>query len=210
MDTVIESKYFIYILYKSYELYFKYGSRSSKKVIYFHNKIKEILQTIFNKSIYVVEIEYNIKSYNSMGKKQCDIVILKYNKPYVVFPIKIIMSNFKQNKNNSWENLTGELIHLKWMNENINIIPINIFINLTPYLDKNKHITKFENIEITDINNYNILKTKNICYDIINYIIDVEHECCLKQIYNKSPLLLRFNLKTPYRKFNDVLQDLNI
>lgn len=64
---------------------------------------------------------------NSSGYKKCDIVILKNNKPYIIFPVKIIKSNYKQNKNNSWENLTGEIMQLLWANPNIKIIPINIF-----------------------------------------------------------------------------------
>jgi len=41
------------------------------------------------------------------------------------------MSNYKQNKNNGWENLTGELVHIKWSSPDVHIIPINIYMNKT-------------------------------------------------------------------------------
>ena len=121
-----------------YELYIKYGCRSNKNVNYFHNFIKNELEKIFIKPLYEIKLEYNIKSSNSLGKKKCDIVILKHTIPYIIFPVKIIKSNYKQNKNNGWENLTGELQHLKWSNDDIYIIPINIFMNKTPYLNEKK------------------------------------------------------------------------
>jgi len=67
LNDVFKSKYFIFILYNSYVKYIIYGARSSKKVDYFHNKIKEIIETIFiDKNKYIINLEYNIPSYNSL------------------------------------------------------------------------------------------------------------------------------------------------
>ena len=85
------------------------------------------------------------------------------------------MTNYKQNKNNFWENLTGELCHIKWCNNDIKIIPITIFMNKTPYLKSNKCIKRFETIDERDIENYKELINHNICYDVINYIVEVDH-----------------------------------
>jgi hypothetical protein len=200
---------FMDIIKETYNLYIKNGARSNSNVNYFHNYIKdELLKLIYDKPQYSVELEYNVKSSNSSGIKRCDIVILKNNIPYIIFPVKIIKSNYKQNKNNSWENLTGELQHLMWANENINIIPINIFMNKTPYLKSNKKIDKFEIITIDDINIYNLLITKNIVYDIINYIILVEHENQINENFDKIPNILGFDINTPYRKLSDILKHL--
>ena len=54
------------------------------------------------------------------------------------------MTNYKQNKNNSWENLTGELSQLKWANPDLHLIPINIIFNQTPYLKSGGIIGKFD------------------------------------------------------------------
>jgi len=197
------------IIYNSYLKYFEYGARSSKKVDYFHNKIKEILEGIFiDNTKYNIKLELNIPSYNSSGFKKCDIVVLKYDKPYIIFPVKLIMSNYKQNKNNSWENLTGELQHIKWLNEDIYIIPINIIMNNTPYLNEKKVIIRFENINIKDFHNYQILVDKKICYDIITYIIDVEHIDKINEIYSNIPIIIGFNKDTEFRTFEYILREL--
>ena len=200
------------ILIETYRLYFKHGARSPKKVDCFHGKIKEILEKIISKSkdknVLSVKLEYKVNSCNSSSKKRCDIVVFKNEKPYIIFPIKLIMTNYKQNKNNSWENLTGELCHIKWCNDEINIIPINILMNKTPYLNVKKIITKFENVTIQDIKIYNILKEKKLCYDIINYIIDVEHINKVGEKFSTIPTLTNFNKNTEYICFEQILKDL--
>lgn len=217
MDKSIQKMHFLNtIMPKTYKLYFDHGARSSKKVDYFHGEMKNAIETYIqklnNKNDYKVELECDISSSNSSGKKKCDIVIFKkgINKyePYIVFPVKIIMTNYKQNKNNNWESLTGELCHLKWENENINLIPINILINKTPYLKKNGTITKFENVTFDDIKNYKYLQEKNICHDVINYIINVEHKNSVGVKYNTLPIFKEFNQNTEYRTFDTILNEL--
>ena len=207
LKLLLEEKRFIQIINETYETYFKYGSRSSKKVDYFHSSIKDILERYFTcENGYDIKLEYNIKSCNSSKKKKCDIVVLKNNIPYIIFPVKIIMTNYKQNKNNSWENLTGELIQIKWCNPNIYIIPINILMDKTPYLKNNKEIKKFENVTTIDIENYNQLIKHNICYDIINYIVKVEHIKNENECFDKIQPIKKFI--TPYRSFSSIINKL--
>lgn len=203
-----ECSRFISYLERIYTLYINFGSRSSKKVDYFHKVLKTELEKIFLYPIYEIKLEENISSINSNNKKRCDIIIYKNKYPYIVIPTKVIMSNYKQNKNNSWENLTGELMHIKWANKNIHIIPINIFMNLTPYLNENKIIKKFEIITYDDIINYKMLMKHNIAYDMINYIIDVKHNCEIGEKFCKLPTILNFNENTKYRNLNDIFKDL--
>ncbi len=202
---------FINNLKETFRLYIQDGARSNSNVNYFHNFIKKhLLNFLQNKHAYSVELEYCVKSTNSSGLKRCDIVILKNNEPYIIFPVKIYKSNYKQNKNNSWENLTGELQHLMWANKNLKIIPINIFMNKTPYLKKNKRISKFENITFDDINIYKLLISQNIAYDMINYIMLVNHEVHENDYFDKMPTILGFDINTPYRKISDILRNLDI
>ena len=190
-------------------LYIKDGPRSNSNVNHLHNYFKKILfKSLQNNQAYSVELECKVESKNSSKFKRCDIVILKNNDPYIVFPVKFIKSNYKQNKNNLWENLTGELQHLMWANEKLKIIPINIFMNKTPYLKSNKQISKFENITFDDINIYNLLISKNIAYDVINYIILVNHEVNENDYFNKIPTILGFDNNTPHRKITDILEHL--
>ena len=206
-----QAESFLMCLYKTYELYFKHGSRSYEKVNYFHSYIKNELEDVFLKENgYDVKLEQNIPSINSSGRKRCDIVVFKHDKPYIVLPVKIIMTNYKQNKNNSWENLTGELIHLKWANPELNIVPINIILNSVPYLKKDKIISKFETITYDDISNYEYLVEKNIAYSFMNYIIDVTHSCEVGGRYTLEhiPVFEKFNVATPFREYGDIFADL--
>jgi len=206
IESVLEQKRFIQIINETYENYFKYGPHSPKKVDCFHNAIKKILERDFTcEKGYDIELEYNIESCNSSKKKRCDIVVLKNSIPYIIFPVKIIMTNYKQNKNNSWENLTGELIHIKWCNPNIHIIPINILMNKTPYLKKNKEIKTFESVKKSDIENYKQLINHNICYDIINYIVEVEHIKKETEVFDKIQLV---EFIRPYRTFSSIIDKL--
>ncbi len=78
----------------------------------------------------------------------------------------------------------------------------------TPYLNNNHRITKFENITITDIDNYNILKQKKLCYDIINYIVEVKHNCVKDDILTTIPPIIKYNTHTKYRSFREILDKL--
>ena len=209
INKLNEEKYILQILNKTYNIYLQHGSRSSKKVDYFHSKISNYLYEILPKEKnYDIKVELNVPSSNSTHKKKCDIVITKNEKPYIIFPIKIVMSNYKQNRNNYWENLTGEITHIKWSNENINIIPINIFMSKIPYLKSNREIKKFESITIEDINNYNKLIEHKLCYDVINYIVEIDHINKIGDIFDKIPIITKFNDNTKYRKFESILGNL--
>jgi hypothetical protein len=203
-----DKKQFMEVMKNIYDIYIEHGARSNKNVNYFHNYIKSELEKIFIQPDYSVVLEYDVASTNSSKKKRCDIVVLKMNTPYIIFPVKIIKTNYKQNKNNAWENLTGELQHLRWANENIIIIPINILMNKTPYLDKSGKISKFENITIEDIEIYKMLTTKHITFDMINYILIVEHVNTINEPFDKTPRILDIDSDTPYRTLFDIVKGL--
>jgi len=203
-----DKKQFMEVMKNVYDIYIEHGARSNKNVNYFHNYIKSELEKIFTLPDYSVVLEYDVASTNSSKKKRCDIVVLKMNTPYIIFPVKIIKTNYKQNKNNAWENLTGELHHLRWANENIIIIPINILMNKTPYLDKSGKISKFENITIEDIEIYKMLTAKHITFDMINYILIVEHVNTINEPFDKTPRILDIDSDTPYRTLFDIVKGL--
>ena len=209
-QQMFESKEFITNLYETYKLYMENGSRSSKKVDFFHAYIKNKLENVFNDNTkYSIKLEQNIQSMTASGFKKCDVVVYKETEPYIVFPVKLVMTNYKQNKNNSWENLTGEVMHLKLANPLLHIVPINIYMDKTPYLKSNKIISRFEHITYDDIKHYDILMTQNYVYDYINYIINIEHEeIKIGEEFSKLPKLLYFNKSTPYRTFHKILHKL--
>ena len=189
--------------------YQTYGSRSSKKTDMLHTAIKERIDDIIKKwsttELYSCEIEKNVRSENASGIKSCDVVVFKKGEPHIVFPVKFIMTNYKQNKNNSYENLTGELSHIKWANPDIYIIPINIIFNNIPYLTQDKKIKRFETILYENsFNIYEKMKEHKIAFDMMNYIIDVKHTCSVNEYYDKCPELIGFNQSTPFRSFDEI------
>lgn len=66
-----EEQRVIQIINGAVKIYFESGARSNKKVNYFHSEIQKLLQTnYFHKEDgYSIELEYNIESINSAGKK---------------------------------------------------------------------------------------------------------------------------------------------
>lgn len=214
MDSSLnEHEQFFMDLTEVFDIYINCGSRSSKKVDLLHNRIKNMINNVINKTnnkeIYKCELECNIPCCNASGKKKCDIVIFKNNVPYIIFPVKFIMTNYKQNKNNAWENVTGELTQIRWANKEIHIIPINIIFNQVPYLKTDKKIERFETITYENsFKIYEYLKSEKIVFDQMNYIIDVNQKCEIYDFYDKCPELLAFNSETPYRTMYEIIHTL--
>ena len=211
METVVEGRLLLVAFQSMMNLYFTHGARSSKKVEYFHNFIKsEITKCIPDSKRYAVELEKYVPSTNSTGRKRCDIVIFRNGAPFLVFPVKLIMTNYKQNKNNYFEQLLGELQCLKWANPSLHIIPINIILNKVPYLSKKtQHIEKFETVSHRDdLQIYDLIREKNITHANMNYIIDVEHVSCVGEKYDKLPHIVGFNVHTKYVPISQILSTL--
>ena len=198
------------IIHNTCELYMMYGARSSKKVDYFHEEIIKQLRTIFTDERYKVAQEYDVLSLNPSGKKKCDIVVLRDNIPVIVLPVKIIMTNYKQNKNNYFENQIGEVTGIKLANPTINVVPVNIYMSKTPYLNTNKVITKFETITYSDIAIYEKYKEHRLFNEVINYIIDVDNENAVNETYQKIPKLIGFNASTGYVSLRAIMERLNV
>ena len=165
------------MLKESYKLYLDNGSRSSKKTDKIHKwfqyKISEYLK---DKPEFVCKVEYKIKSFNFNSNKRIDIVILKNNIPYIIFPVKFICSNYKQNRNNYWENLNGECTLIKIYNENLKIIPINIFLKKCPYFLRDHKIKNFEKITINNIKQLYKIHKKLPFDNFLNILINNDNE----------------------------------
>ena len=198
---------FLQKIRETFAIYLQYGGRSKRKTDFLHSWLAEDIKDVLNAGDGgEVKIEQSVPSLNASGKKDCDIVAFRNGKNISIFPVKFIMTNYKQNKNNGFENLTGEIMHLKWANENVPIIPINIIFNQVPYCQSSSLIKHYETItyeksyKITEI-----LQEKGLVYDTVNYIIDVNQCCDPGTPYNKCPEILGFNQDTPYRSFHEIL-----
>jgi hypothetical protein len=198
---------FIKNIKKAFDIYLESGARSSKKTDSIHNFIATQIRNCLPSNDYSVQLEYEIPSLNASGKKRCDIVLFRKGSPFCVFPVKFIMTNYFQNKNNNWENLTGEISQLKWASAVDHIIPINIIFNKTPYLKKDGTIQKFEDITYNkSFKIIEILREKNLASDVLSYILDVTHINKVGEKYTMRPHITGFI--TQFRSFALVLRNI--
>ena len=191
-----------------FDLYMSNGSRSSKKTDRLNelikNSIQVVIDTLHNKDEYSVVFEHNIPSENYSKQKRCDVVVMHKQSPYAVLPLKFIMTSYMKNRNNYYENMTGEVMHLRWANPTLKIVPVNIIIDKIPNLDNDK---KIKNFEIIDPENslgvYDSLVKHNIVNNIYNAVITTTHECQIGELYNKKPTINELKENLP---FYDVLR----
>jgi len=204
-----EAVEFISMLRVAVQAYMAAGcsSRSPTRVNIVHTFLCDKIRNHLPEG-YSVNLEQNVLAVNAAGRKKCDIVISKGSTPHVVFPVKFIMGNYQQNKNNYFENLTGELCHLKWAT-GINICPINIAFNKIPYRNNQKIITKFEIMEYDKtLSVYEQLVNNGLCENIVNYIIGVEWNNVIGEPITQAPIINGFNKRTPYVPMGQLLEKL--
>ena len=196
---------FIKNINKVFDIYLKSGARSSKKTDALHNFIANQIRNCLPSTDYSVQLECEIPSLNASGTKRCDVVLFRFGKPFCVFPVKFIMTSYFKNKNNGWENLTGEISQLKWAGAVDHIIPINIILNKTPCL-KGDIIQNFEHVSYDkSFKIMEILREKNLASDVLSYILDVNHTNKIGDKYTMRPHITGFI--TQFRSFASVLRN---
>ena len=198
----------------SFDAYFTAGCRSNKKVTVIHNYFRDLIKLHLPPHM-TASTEICVPSCNISGNKRCDIVIQDTNgDTKVVFPVKFISANYKQNQNNYWEQLTGEITHLYEKNNDIKIVPINITTTQIPYKKNGGEIKTFE--QLTYESSFEIYeKLKKFTFGkaipiVLSYLINVEHLCQIGEKYDKRPKLLGLNEKTPWVGLDHVLKECGI
>lgn len=189
-----EQTEFLTIMNEAYETYLKYGPRSSKKVDIIHNFIKKKLEEQLQDT-HVIILEKKVKCLNASGYKACDIVAQnkETGKIDYIIPVKFVCSNYKQNKNNYFENLIGETYLLKHYNKETKIIPFNIMPSECKYFNKDGVVKKMEKITKNDISVYTEVE---LFHSSITYIVDIDYE------NNK---IEKLNDMTPYKDIKEHL-----
>jgi hypothetical protein len=195
------------------------NSRSSKKVDKIHQWIENQIQPLLHENMKIKQ-EQSVPANTKSGKKKCDIVVYKDDKPWIIFPVKYCMTTYKKNAYNYWENIQGDAMQLKKTaadeGRELHIIPINIISNQTPNRTKDGLIKNMEIITYEEsLKVYETLKCmpggnmENIsplCMDVISYIIDVHNESKVGEKYYKCPTIIGFHKDTPYRTFEEILK----
>jgi hypothetical protein len=217
----IESGSCLEMIDETNDIYMKTGSnsRSSKKVDNIHQWIEDKIKPLLPENMKIKQEQF-VPSNTKSCKKKCDIVIYKDDEPYIVLPVKYSMTSYYKNSYNYWENMQGELMSLKFKaaidGNELYIVPINIISNLIPnrggpgkLIQNMEVITYGKSFEVYEtmkkIPSGTMENISPLCFDVISYIIDVEHQCKRGDKYDKCPKIIGFNKDTPYRTFESIL-----
>lgn len=164
--------------------YCNYGKRSNQRIENLHQYIGK----------YIDNPEFEKQLNGLFNKKKVDIFDAKTNTAY---EIKLILSNYKQNSNNYFENMLGTTINLKAKSYNVcQIIFLSYYM---PYFDKSGILKKIEFITEENINKYiNLMSIPNnyLPTDLIFTMFDTGN---LEYLQNNIGKLINFeDLKTTY------------
>ena len=141
---------------ESFKKYKEFGARSNEKIKPLHRAVSEILSAIWGKDFQIHYLGEDSKERKVEGQyylKEIDLTVTHNDNPVFCLGIKFVISNYKQNANNYFENMMGETANIQ-ANANIPYAQIIILRHQTPYLDKSGRIKKIEIINDNDIKKY--------------------------------------------------------
>jgi hypothetical protein len=195
---------FLEVLKQSFLIYQKTSARSNEKLKILHGEISNDLVNRIKRhndtgDIYTVSsLGYaNGKEMRIEGRyidKTVDIAIEKNNEVISGIAVKFVMSNYKQNANNYFENMLGETANIRC--KRIPYFQILIIPEKLPYFDKSGNITKWEFIEDANIKKYIVLSTDNP--ETYMHTPDITLLCIARIEYKK---ILAVNEKTEYADY---------
>lgn len=142
---------------ESYERYKEAGPRSNKKLIPLHGWVCDEIERRLRDG-------YVIRSVQSGGERNIDgkyysknvDVSVEFNGHVVgVVNVKFVMSNYRQNANNYFENQLGETANLR--RSNIAYGHLNLFTYPIPYFKRNGELASEHNLNDADIKKYSLL-----------------------------------------------------
>lgn len=141
----------------SYERYKEAGPRSNKKLFPLHGWVCEEIQLVLGDG-------YVIRSVQSGGERNIDgkyysknvDVSVEFNGHVVgVVNVKFVMSNYRQNANNYFENQLGETANLR--RSNIAYGHLNLFTHPIPYFNREGELETEQHLNDADIKKYSLL-----------------------------------------------------
>ncbi|MDR0485202.1 MAG: hypothetical protein LBH29_00575 [Elusimicrobiota bacterium] len=160
---------FLKALSESFQRYLIFGARSPEKLKPLHSFISKTIADKLsagtgNNNNYEI---YSLGFGNGNEKTICgryfdkrvDIAVLSNGEPKVATGIKFVMSNYKQNSNNYFENMLGETANIR--SNKIAYFQICILIEQIPYYDSRDKITHFEEITERNLKKYIVLSSDN-------------------------------------------------
>lgn len=147
---------FLCAVQDSYKRYVYHGPRSNNKIKSLHGWVMKELRTKLGPGYEVSGLSDTSSSEEKVhGKyydKKVDVAIFRDGIALGVVSIKFVVTNFKQNKNNYFEQQLGETANLRSQN----IVFGHIMVLLEPilYLNKAGKVTRREHVDDETINRY--------------------------------------------------------
>ncbi len=156
---------FLTVLKKSFITYLQTGARSNKKLEVLHGAISQDLNERLNDKKYSVHsLGFGKgKEHKINGRyvdKTVDITIEENKKPIAGIAVKYVMSNYKQNSNNYFENMLGETANMR--SAQIPYFQIFVIPDSIPYFQKGGEISKPEKINEHNLKKYIVLSKDNV------------------------------------------------
>lgn len=197
------------------------GVRGTGKLKILHPHIAEDLRNVLGDGYQVYSLdEKHGKEKIIRGRymdKRVDIAVMKGEKPVAGVGVKFIMSNYRQNSNNYFENMLGETANIR--TNNILYFQIVICFVRSPYFfreeNKERIIKNFEKVSLAHLEKYQILsqddtlvylhspmKTLLVLVDFAN--IDCEELFKDKRLQTSSELIQVVNEKGAELKFSEL------
>lgn len=156
---------FLQIIKNSFLTCLKTSPRSNKKLKVLHGEISKNINERLNDSRYAIQSlgfgkgkEQKIQG--QYYEKAVDITIQENGKNIAGIAVKFVMSNYSQNSNNYFENMLGETANIR--SKGIPYYQIFIIPDRVPYFNKDKKITRWEQISKHNLNKYIKLSEDNI------------------------------------------------
>lgn len=148
---------FLQVLKESFKTYLETNPRSNKKLKILHGEIAKDFAERLGAGYKISALGYKKGKEASIDgryiDKAVDITISQENTPIAGIAVKYVMSNYKQNSNNYFENMLGETANIR--SAKIPYFQIFIVPDTLPYFKKDGNIKKaWEKIEEKSLKKY--------------------------------------------------------
>lgn len=203
---------------ESFRLYLDTGARSNEKLKPIHSFIADALKQKLNDPELTL---CSLRPGQRGGEKSVagrymdknvDIAVCRGENVLGAIGFKFVMSNYKQNSNNYFENMLGETANIRC--NRIPYFQVLVLLKELPYYDNNGKITRVEHINEHNLHKYIKLSEDNIEMFLhtptktLIYVVSLSDSLAGNHIANKAQYNAFFKDKdlSPDNEFNNLFQ----
>ena len=156
MPTDLEERMLSAVM-DSYERYKEAGPRSNKKLIPLHGWVSDEIKRELGDGYVIRSVQSGgeLKIDGKYYSKNVDVSVEFKRHVVGVVNVKFVMSNYRQNANNYFENQLGETANLR--RSNIAYGHLNLFTHPIPYFNKEGELQSEHRLNDDDIKKYSLL-----------------------------------------------------